>query len=51
MSEKAVLHAVDHGVMTITLNRPEVLNSLNMTLLGDLRDALAAVRNALGVAG
>jgi 2-(1,2-epoxy-1,2-dihydrophenyl)acetyl-CoA isomerase len=44
MSEKAVLHAVDHGVMTITLNRPEVLNSLNMTLLGDLRDALAAAK-------
>ena len=44
MSEKAVLSAVSNGVMTITLNRPEVLNSLNMALLGDLREALAAAK-------
>jgi 2-(1,2-epoxy-1,2-dihydrophenyl)acetyl-CoA isomerase len=42
MSEAPVLTAADAGVMTITLNRPEVLNALDDGLLHDLRAALAA---------
>ncbi|MET0509133.1 MAG: enoyl-CoA hydratase-related protein [Burkholderiaceae bacterium] len=34
---------LDAGVMTLTLNRPEVLNSMNVALMGALADALADV--------
>ncbi|MFZ4758288.1 MAG: enoyl-CoA hydratase-related protein [Burkholderiaceae bacterium] len=44
MSEAAVLTAVRAGVMTITMNRPEVLNALDTTLLAGLRAALAAAK-------
>ncbi|MEI7445093.1 MAG: enoyl-CoA hydratase-related protein [Burkholderiales bacterium] len=44
MSEAAVLTAVEGGVMTITMNRPEVLNALNPAMLDGLRAALAAAK-------
>jgi 2-(1,2-epoxy-1,2-dihydrophenyl)acetyl-CoA isomerase len=44
MSDPAVLTAVEAGVMTITLNRPEVLNALNPALLDGLGSALAAAK-------
>lgn len=42
MTEKPVLSEIDGSVACITLNRPEVLNSFNRRMAGDLRDALAA---------
>lgn len=45
MSEPAVLTAVDAGVMTITLNRPDVLNALNPAMIEGLAAALAAARH------
>jgi 2-(1,2-epoxy-1,2-dihydrophenyl)acetyl-CoA isomerase len=44
MPETAVLTAVDAGVMTITMNRPEVLNALNPAMLDGLSAALAAAK-------
>lgn len=44
MTDAAVLTAVDSGVMTITMNRPEVLNALDGSLLDGLRAALAAAK-------
>ncbi len=44
MSEPAVLAGVDAGVMTITMNRPGVLNALDEAMLAGLRQALAAAR-------
>lgn len=41
---RAVLTAIDGGVMTITLNRPDVLNAMNPPLLDGLRRALAAAK-------
>lgn len=43
MSEQEVLTAVDAGVGTITLNRPEALNAITPTMLGQLNDALDAM--------
>jgi len=44
MSAPPVLTAAESGVLTITLNRPEVLNALDDGLLQGLRAALAAAR-------
>lgn len=40
MSEHEVLTTVDAGVGTITLNRPDALNAITPTMLGQLNDAL-----------
>jgi 2-(1,2-epoxy-1,2-dihydrophenyl)acetyl-CoA isomerase len=44
MTEPAVLTAVDAGVMTLTMNRPEVLNALNPAMLDGLSAALAVAK-------
>lgn len=44
MSESTVLVTRDGGVSTITLNRPEVMNSVNVAMLRDLRAALEEVQ-------
>jgi 2-(1,2-epoxy-1,2-dihydrophenyl)acetyl-CoA isomerase len=44
MTAPAVLTAVEGGTMTITMNRPEVLNALNPAMLDGLRAALAAAK-------
>lgn len=44
MSEAAVIYATEAGVATLTMNRPEVLNSLNDELLTGLRDGLARAK-------
>lgn len=44
MPEAAVLYAVDDGVATLTMNRPQVLNALNGDLLAGLRDGLARAK-------
>jgi 2-(1,2-epoxy-1,2-dihydrophenyl)acetyl-CoA isomerase len=40
MEYEFVIRVVDAGVMTLTLNRPEVLNSCNRRMLSELSDAL-----------
>ena len=42
--EKAVLYAREENVATITLNRPERLNAINVTLLRDFMAALEQAR-------
>ena len=42
MSEPLLLQALEAGVLTLTLNRPEVMNAFGGTMREDLRDALAA---------
>lgn len=42
MSEPLLLQVLEAGVLTLTLNRPEVMNAFGGTMREDLRDALAA---------
>jgi 2-(1,2-epoxy-1,2-dihydrophenyl)acetyl-CoA isomerase len=42
MPYEHILYTVEQGVATITLNRPEVLNSFNRAMAGDVRMALTA---------
>lgn len=42
MSPPHILSELDQSVARITLNRPEVLNSFNRQMAGELRDALGA---------
>lgn len=44
MSEPTVLVSREGGITTLTLNRPEVMNSVNVEMLRDLRAALEAVQ-------
>jgi enoyl-CoA hydratase len=46
---KTVLVAIDAGIATLTLNRPDKLNALNATLLGELHAALTALAENDGV--
>ena len=41
MAYKFILFEVDQGVARITLNRPDVLNSIHTAMSGEIRDALA----------
>src|SRR5690349_18384568 len=40
MDYETILYTVDEGALTITLNRPEVLNAFNSTMGSELLDAL-----------
>lgn len=44
MSEPTVLVSREGGVRTLTLNRPEVMNSVNVAMLRDLKAALEEVQ-------
>ena len=44
MEEKAILYEVKDGIATITLNRPQVMNSINFQLLRELGQCLAELR-------
>jgi 2-(1,2-epoxy-1,2-dihydrophenyl)acetyl-CoA isomerase len=45
MTPPAVLTAVEGGVMTLTMNRPDVLNALSPAMLAGLGDALSAAKS------
>jgi 2-(1,2-epoxy-1,2-dihydrophenyl)acetyl-CoA isomerase len=45
MADDFITSAVSDGVTTITLNRPDVLNSLNRAMALQVQDALAGARN------
>lgn len=49
MSFEFITQSTDHGVSTITLNRPDVLNSFNRRMAGELQSALAAAGQDEGV--
>jgi enoyl-CoA hydratase/carnithine racemase len=42
MSYSEILFEIEHGVATVTLNRPERLNAWTPTMGGELRDAMVA---------
>jgi enoyl-CoA hydratase len=42
---ETILTAVENGVGTITINRPDARNALNTQVLGDMRQALAEFRH------
>jgi len=44
MGDQVLLVEEDAGIVTLTLNRPEVMNSLNFALLHALRDQIEAFR-------
>ncbi len=44
MSEEILLHEEDNGIVTLTLNRPEVMNSLNFAMLHALWEQIKALR-------
>lgn len=44
MADELLLAHEDHGVLTLTLNRPQVMNSLNFDLLRALDEQIRAVR-------
>ena len=45
LPEKTVLYRTDGPIAHITLNRPEVLNAEDMTFLGDMTEAVHALRD------
>ena len=45
MSAEVLLRREEEGILTLTLNRPEVMNSLNFELLHRLRDQVDLVRH------
>ncbi|HEX5679325.1 MAG TPA: enoyl-CoA hydratase [Desulfobacterales bacterium] len=45
MSDEVLLSREEDGILTLTLNRPEVMNSLNFELLHRLRDQVDRVRH------
>lgn len=49
MTEQSVLRGVSDGVLTLTMNRPEVLNSCNRPMVAALRDGFAAAAADDGV--
>ena len=44
MDDNILLAAEDGGIITLTLNRPDIMNSLNFPLLHALRDQIEAIR-------
>ena len=44
MDESILLKDETDGIMTLTLNRPEIMNSLNFDMLLALRDQIEAVK-------
>ena len=46
MSDQTILLEMTGGIARLTLNRPERLNSFNVTMHAEVRDALAAVQTA-----
>ena len=44
MGDRVLLAAEDAGIATLTLNRPQVMNSLNFPLLHALRDQIESLR-------
>jgi 2-(1,2-epoxy-1,2-dihydrophenyl)acetyl-CoA isomerase len=49
MTEQSVLRGVSDGVLTLTMNRPEVLNSCNRPMVAALRDGFATAAADDGV--
>ncbi len=49
MTETVLLASEKNGVVTLTLNRPEAMNSLNVAMLHALRDRIATYRSGRNV--
>ena len=45
MADDSILYAVNNGIATITLNRPEKLNALSMALQRELNAAMREADN------
>src|SRR5262245_34409298 len=49
LTPKSFRYAVDNGVATITLDRPDTLNSLTFEVYAELRDTFRALENEADV--
>ena len=49
MAYEHILYTVDDGIATVTLDRPKVLNALNVALIGELEQAMLAARDDAAV--
>ena len=49
MSAKAVLIEKKDAICTLVLNRPEVMNAMNETLILELKDAVAQIAEEDGI--
>ncbi|MFM2225927.1 MAG: hypothetical protein RJA07_2129 [Bacteroidota bacterium] len=51
MAYETILTNLESGIFTITINRPDKMNSLNSTVISDLRSAMQTVNDSASIKG
>jgi enoyl-CoA hydratase len=51
MAYETILTNLENGIFTITINRPDKMNSLNSTVISDLRSAMQTVNDTVAIKG